>query len=60
MAFQAYAKALSAAGVPAQYLCWEGQFHGSQAFDTIIPEEAAAYRAQIIGFLAKAYEPVAA
>ena len=57
---EAYAKALSAAGVPAQYLCWEGQFHGSQAFDTIIPEEAAAYRAQIIGFLAKAYEPVAA
>jgi acetyl esterase len=55
---QAYAQKLVAAGVPTVYRCWRGQFHGSQGFDTIIPDEVAAYRAQIVTFLSKAYGPV--
>jgi acetyl esterase len=52
---EAYARRLSDAGVPTDYVCWAGQFHGSQSFDLIIPEEAAAYRARIVSFLSEAY-----
>ena len=52
---EAYAQRLSDAGVPTDYVCWAGQFHGSQSFDLIIPEEAAAYRARIVSFLSDAY-----
>ncbi len=52
---EAYAKRLSEAGVPTEYVCWAGQFHGSQSFDLIIPEEAAAYREKIVSFLREAY-----
>jgi acetyl esterase len=52
---EAYAKRLAASGVPTTYHCWRGQFHGSQFFDAIIPDEAAAYLAEIVGFLRQAY-----
>ncbi len=52
---QAYAERLAAAGVPAEYRCWAGQFHGSQGFDKLIPEEAAAYRNEIVTFLSAAH-----
>lgn len=52
---EAYAQRLSEAGVPTEYICWAGQFHGSQSFDLIIPEEAAAYREKIVSFLREAY-----
>jgi len=52
----AYAERLMAAGVPTVYRCWPGQFHGSQGFDLVIPDEAAAYRSEIVSFLVNAYE----
>jgi acetyl esterase len=52
---EAYAERLVTAGVPTVYRCWKGQFHGSQGFDTVIPDEAAAYRAEIATFLSTAY-----
>lgn len=52
---EAYAARLTEAGVPTIYRCWAGQFHGSQRFDTLIPEESAAYHAEIIDFLRKSY-----
>lgn len=52
---EAYARRLNDAGVQTDYTCWAGQFHGSQSFDMIIPEEAAAYRAKIVSFLREAY-----
>jgi acetyl esterase len=54
---EAYAERLSAANVPTLYRCWQGQFHGSQGFDAVIPEEAEEYRAQIVAFLQRAYGP---
>lgn len=48
---EAYAMRLSEAGVQTRYRCWEGQFHGSQMFDKLIPEESSAYRAEITAFL---------
>ncbi len=52
---QAYAQRLAGAGVPTEYRCWEGQFHGSQGFDKLIPDEALAYRNEIVEFLSNAY-----
>ena len=54
---QAYAERLSAANVPTIYRCWQGQFHGSQGFDAVIPDEADAYRAEIVAFLLQAHAP---
>ncbi len=51
----AYAKRLADAGVAVEHRCWEGQFHGSQSMATLIPAEAAAYRAQIAGALRRAF-----
>ena len=53
---EAYAQRLSDAGVPTTYRLLAGQFHGSQGFDTVIPEEVAAYRSEIVSFLHKAFE----
>jgi acetyl esterase len=52
---KAYADRLAASGVPVQYRLWTGQFHGSQGFDKLIPDEAAAYRADISRFLSTAF-----
>lgn len=52
---EAYADRLREAGVPTDYRSWAGQFHGSQSFDRMIPEEAKAYRAEIVAFLRRAY-----
>jgi acetyl esterase len=53
---KAYADRLREAGVPVEYRCWEGQFHGSQGMTKLIPVEAAAYRAQLVGSLRNAWE----
>ncbi|MBV1687761.1 alpha/beta hydrolase [Novosphingobium sp. G106] len=52
---EAYAQLLSGAGVPTTYQCWAGQFHGSQGFDKLIPDEAAKYRMKIVDFLKTVY-----
>ncbi|CAN7536317.1 alpha/beta hydrolase [Phenylobacterium sp. LjRoot219] len=52
---EAYADRLRAAGVPVEYRCWEGQFHGSQNMAALIPEAAAAYRAQVTAALQRAF-----
>lgn len=52
---EAYARRLEASGVSTTYCLWQGQFHGSQNFDKIIPVEAAAYRDQIVSFLRAQY-----
>ena len=52
---EAYVKKLTAAGVAVEYRCWEGQFHGSQQLSALIPDEAAAYLAQIVSALKRAY-----
>ena len=52
---EAYATRLNDAGVSATYRCWPGQFHGSQGFDKLIPEEVARYDDEIVAFLREAY-----
>ena len=52
---EAYAKRLDESGVQTRYHCWKGQFHGSQNLSALIPEEAAAYQAMIVGALRNAY-----
>jgi acetyl esterase len=52
---KAYAGRLVAAGVEAEYTCWAGQFHGAQPMAALIPQEAAAYQAQIASALRRAY-----
>lgn len=52
---EAYARRLMEAGVEVLYHCWEGQFHGSQAMDKVIPEQAAAYRKMQVQVLRRAY-----
>jgi acetyl esterase len=51
----AYAHRLAEAGIPVDYTCWRGQFHGAQPMAALIPEEAAAYQAQLVGALRRAY-----
>jgi acetyl esterase len=51
----AYAERLTEAGIAVEVRCWEGQFHGSQHMAKLIPEEAAAYRAQLAAALRRAY-----
>lgn len=46
---------LSASGVPTIYRCGAGQFHGSQNFDKVIPEQAAGCQGQIVSFLKDAF-----
>lgn len=57
---EAYARRLADAGVATIYRLWPGQFHGSQGFDKIIQNEAAAYRSEITSFLRNAYSGVSA
>jgi acetyl esterase len=52
---EAYVERMRAAGVPVEYRCWEGQFHGSCGLAALIPDEAAAYRAQITAALRRAF-----
>lgn len=52
---KAYSDRLHEAGVPSEYHCWEGQFHGSQGMAKLIPAEAAAYRKRLVGFLRLAW-----
>ncbi len=52
---KAYAARLVAAGIEAEYTCWAGQFHGAQPMAALIPQEAAAYQAQIASALRRAY-----
>jgi acetyl esterase len=52
---EAYAKRLVDAGVSVECRCWKGQFHGSQQMASLIPEEAAAYRAQVVHALLHAH-----
>jgi acetyl esterase len=51
----AYARRLAEAGVPVEHRCWEGQFHGSQQLAALIPAEAAAYQAQLVSALRRAW-----
>ncbi len=51
----AYAAALERAGVSVETIVWEGQFHGSQGMDKVIPEHVARYRASIAGSLRQAF-----
>jgi acetyl esterase len=51
----AYGRRLAAAGVPVEYRCWEGQFHGSQPMAALIPREAAEYEAEVARALRRAY-----
>jgi acetyl esterase len=51
----AYAEKLEAAGVPVEYHCWAGQFHGSQAMSRLIHDEAADYHAKVVRAL-KAFQ----
>jgi acetyl esterase/lipase len=55
----AYAQALSEAGVAVEHHVLEGQFHGSHSLATLIPEEAAAYRTLLVSALRRAFNPVA-
>lgn len=57
---EAYAEKLAAAGVPIEYHCWEGQFHGAQPMAKLIPKEAAAYHATVVAALRRAYGSLAA
>jgi acetyl esterase len=52
---EAYGRRLQEAGVPTTIRRWEGQFHGSQNFATVIPEAAAEYRDQVNAALRAAY-----
>jgi acetyl esterase len=52
---KAYATRLAETGIPVEFRCWEGQFHGSNSLEALIPEEAAAYHAQIVGALQRAF-----
>lgn len=51
----AYAERLRAAGVPVEYHCDEGQFHGSQPMAALIPREAATYQSRIARALQRAW-----
>lgn len=51
----AYAERLEGAGVPVEYHCTEGQFHGSQPMAALIPEEATAYQSRIAAALQRAW-----
>lgn len=51
----AYAERLKGAGVPVEYHCTEGQFHGSQPMTALIPEEATAYQSRIAAALQRAW-----
>lgn len=52
---EAYAARLASAGVAVEHTCWAGQFHGAQPMATLIPDEAAAYQAQLASALRRAY-----
>jgi acetyl esterase len=52
---KAYAERLKNSGVPTIYRLLEGQFHGSQGMDSLIPEEASANRKEISDFLRRIY-----
>lgn len=51
----AYARRLAEAGVPVEHHCWQGQFHGAQPLAALIPTEAAAYQAELVRALRRAY-----
>lgn len=52
---KAYADRLAAAGVPAEYHLFRGQFHGAQPMAKLIPDEAAAYQAVVVDALKRAF-----
>jgi acetyl esterase len=52
----AYALRLREAGVAVEERCWEGQFHGSMQLAKLIPREAAAYHAQVVDALRRAFD----
>jgi acetyl esterase len=52
---QAYAERLKDAGVPVEYHCWSGQFHGSQRMALLIPDEVAAFENQVVRALKQSY-----
>ena len=56
---EAYARRLAEAGVPVDYVCWPGQFHGSAGLAALIPQEAAAYKAKVAGALRSAFGEMA-
>lgn len=51
----AYAERIEGAGVPVEYHCTEGQFHGSQPMAALIPDEATAYQSRIAAALQRAW-----
>jgi acetyl esterase len=52
---EAYGKRLQEAGVPTTIRRWDGQIHGSQSFDKIIPAEAKEYRDMVAAALRAAF-----
>lgn len=51
-----YAERLERAGVPVEFHCWMGQFHGAQPMAALIPNEAAAYQSVLVAALRRAYD----
>lgn len=52
---EAYAQRLEAAGVKVTHHLWRGQFHGSQHFWALIPEQATAYHAIMVSAMVDAF-----
>lgn len=48
---EVYARLLTDAGVDTELIRWDGQFHGTQLLEMLIPDEVAAYRATIVRWL---------
>jgi acetyl esterase len=53
---EAYARRLEEAGVPTTVRRWEGQIHGSQHYDKVLPEESKEHHALLIQALRQGHE----
>lgn len=50
-----YAARLAEAGVPVAHHRWDGQLHGTQHFEALIPEQAHAYHVLVVEALGRAF-----